>query len=135
MTRRILALVAGGLIICAFNVNATELTDCPRPTAPQALPDGSSSSESRMVEAQQMVKTFVAEGQAFLDCLKTVIQEVKENVEEAAAKESDELTEDQKAAVRRHQKLIETHNEMVGEMQRVADEFNQAIRDFNAKSE
>lgn len=134
MIRRILALIAGGLIICAFSANATELTDCPRPSAPQDLPDGSSSSESRMVEAQQMVKNFVAEGQTFLDCLKMVIQEVKENVT-AAAQESDELTEDQKAAVRRHQKLIEIHNEMVGEMQRVAEDFNQAIQDYNAKSE
>ncbi|MBD3648066.1 MAG: hypothetical protein HUJ31_11590 [Pseudomonadales bacterium] len=133
MKRRIPALMAAALLFACVGAAATELSDCPRPSAPQNLPEGSSSSESEMVEAQRMVKGFVSEGQAFLECLKTVIQEVKENVEEAQGGE--DLTEEQTAAVRRHQKLIELHNEMVGEMQRVAEKFNQALHDYNAKEE
>ncbi|MEE4191037.1 MAG: hypothetical protein V2I66_05635 [Halieaceae bacterium] len=107
------------LITGLFFLLATQvaMAECSRPAAPQ-LPDGSSSDLEAMVEGQKAVKAYVAETEAYLDCL---------NEESAAA--ADEETPEQQLA------RIELHNEVVDDMEAVAAAFNEEIREYKAKSE
>jgi hypothetical protein len=93
------------------------LAECSRPPAPD-LPDGSSSDLDAMVQGQQAVKAYVAETEAFLECL---------TAEGEAAAEV-ETPEEQLAR-------IERHNEAVDEMEAVAGRFNEEIAEYKAKSQ
>ncbi len=107
------------LIIGLFFLLATNLVlaECARPTAPQ-LPDGGSSDLETMVEGQKAVKAYVAETEAYLDCLN----------EEGAAAAEEETPEEQHAR-------IELHNQAVDDMDAVAAAFNEEIREYKAKSQ
>lgn len=91
--------------------------DCTRPTAPE-LPDGATSDLETMVAGQQAVKAYVAETEAYLDCLTA----------EGEAAVEEETPEEQ--LVR-----IEEHNSAVDEMEAVASEFNEEIREYKAKGQ
>ena len=59
-------LAAAGLVLSA---SAASAVDCTAPEAPQVI-DGKNASEQEMLEAQQAVKGFVAEGRQYIGCLK-----------------------------------------------------------------
>ncbi len=107
-------LITGLFFLLATNL---VLADCDRPTVPQ-LPDGGSSDLETMVEGQKAVKAYVAETEAYLDCLN----------EQSAAAAEDETPEQQLAR-------IELHNEAVGDMEAVAAAFNEEIREYRAKDQ
>jgi hypothetical protein len=92
------------------------LAECSRPTAPQ-IPDGETSDLEAMVEGQKAVKAYVAETEAYLDCL---------NAEGEAVAETE--TPEQQLA------RIERHNAAVDEMEAVAGQFNEEISAYKAKS-
>jgi hypothetical protein len=96
------------LLMAADQVSA----QCNQPAPPQ-LPDGGSSDLETMVEGQKAVKAFVADTEAYLDCL---------NAESAAAAEQ-ESPEQQLAR-------IELHNKAVDDMEAVANAFNEEIREY-----
>ena len=91
--------------------------ECSKPTAP-TLPDGSTSDLETMVEGQKAVKAYVAETEAYLACL----------TEEGEAAAETETTEQQLARV-------EMHNKAVDEMEAIAGEFNEEIREYKSKSQ
>ena len=93
------------------------VAECSRPTAP-TLPDGATSDLETMVEGQKAVKAFVADIEAYLDCLN------KEG--EAVAEE--EAPEQQLAR-------IQEHNSAVDDMEKVAADFNTEIREYKAKGQ
>ncbi len=107
------------LIIGLFFLLASNLVlaECARPQAPQ-LPDGGTSDLETMVEGQKAVKAYVAETEAYLDCLN----------EEGAAVADEETPEQQHARV-------ELHNQAVDDMDAVADAFNEEIREYKAKTQ
>ena len=107
------------LITGLFFLLATHLAfaECDRPTTPQ-LPDGGSSDLETMVEGQKAVKAYVAETEAYLDCL----------TDEGAAAAEEETPEQQHAR-------IELHNQAVDDMESLAAAFNEEIRAYKAKSE
>ena len=107
-------LIVGLYVLLAANL---AIAECSQPSAP-ALPDGATSDLETMVAGQQAVKAYVAETEAYLDCLTAE--------GEAAAEE--ETPEEQLAR-------IEQHNKAVDEMEAVAAEFNEEIREYKAKGQ
>lgn len=132
MNRAVLTLVA----LC-FSVGAlgAKLDDCNEPSAPEGVPDGAVATESEMIDAQGAVKDFVAEGQTYVSCVQEVIEEIEAEVKAAMGEDADEPTPEQQALARKHQKLIELHNGMIEDMERVANEFNEALQAYNSKAE
>lgn len=103
-------------LILIFSTQAV-FAECSRPTAPQ-LPDGETSDLEAMVEGQKAVKAYVAATEAYLDCL---------NAEGEAAAETE--TPDEQLA------RIEEHNSAVDDMEAVAGQFNEEIREYKAKAQ
>jgi hypothetical protein len=93
------------------------VAECSRPTAPE-LPDGAVSDLETMVAGQKAVKAYVAETEAFLDCLTA----------EGEAAVEEETPEEQLAR-------IERHNSAVDEMEAVAEAFNEEIREYKAQGQ
>ncbi len=93
------------------------LAECMRPPAPE-LPDGETSDLPTMVEGQKAVKAYVAETEAYLDCLTA----------EAETAGEEEAPEDKTAR-------IDEHNQAVDDMETVASEFNEEISEYKAKSQ
>ena len=90
--------------------------ECSRPEAPD-LPDGEVAEMAAMVEGQKAVKVYVAASEVFLDCL-TAEGEAAAEEEPAEAKTA----------------RIEAHNAVVDDMEAVAGEFNEEIREYKAKT-
>lgn len=132
MNRALLTLLA--LCFSAGALGAS-LDDCDEPTAPTGVPDGATASQEEMIEAQGAVKDFVADGQAYVGCVQEVIEEVEAEVKATMSEGSDEMTAAQQALARKHQKLIDLHNGMVEDMERVANEFNEALHAWNSQAD
>lgn len=94
--------------------NATQaIGGCKPPAAPE-IPDGGSASTEQMIAGQTRMKSFVADGQAYLKCIDTV------------ADDKGRATIERNAA-------IGEHNRMVGELERSAADFNDQLRSFKAR--
>jgi len=91
--------------------------DCQRPEAP-AIPDGDRAEREIMVEAHGKVQAYIQDGNEYLDCLKR--QELAELEAGDASEES-------------LQQRTEEYNSAVDEMQEVGDQFNGALKAFNAR--
>jgi len=105
------------LILGLMLASSLALAECDRPTAP-ALPDGETADLQTMVDGQKAVKSYVAEAEAYLDCI---------NAETAAAGEG--ANPDEQLA------RIEKHNAVVDEMETVAAAFNEEIREYKAQAQ
>ncbi len=97
---------------------------CTYPPSEVDIPDGASASEAEMGAAQGEVKTFLADMQAYLDCLE------KEAAAARAAAEAagEELNPEQEAL------HVKRHNAAVDAMHAVAEEFNVEVREFKARN-
>ena len=93
------------------------MAECSRPTAPE-LPDGAVSDLETMVAGQKAVKAYVAQTEAYLDCLTA----------EGEAAMEEETPEEQLAR-------IELHNSAVDEMEAVAAAFNAEIAEYKAQGQ
>ena len=111
-THTLLAIIALG-----FFSHLVSAAECSAPEAPD-IPDGTLASEEKMIEAQQEVKAFVAEGQQYLGCIK-----------DREVAQAEEATEEERQA------LVDLYNGMVDKMKTASNEFNQAVRDFQNKQE
>jgi hypothetical protein len=98
-------------------VSSLSLAECNRPAAP-VLPDGDTSDMQAMIDGQKAVKAYVTGTDAYLDCLTT------EDTEVGAEANPD-------AALAR----VNEHNAAVDEMEKVAAEFNEEIREYKKKSQ
>jgi hypothetical protein len=106
------------LILSLILLTASSLVaaECTRPEAPE-LPDGETSDLAAMVEGQKAVKTYVTETEAYLDCLTAE--------GEAAVEEAPEVS----------MARIADHNKAVDDMEAVANDFNEEIREYKAKAQ
>ena len=113
MPKTLVALTAALLLgASAPSIGAELAAECKRPPRP-AIPDGATSTEEQLVQAQTDVKHFLGEADVYLACL-----------QKAEAKLDPETEEH-----RRHA-LATAHDEMVDQMHLVGDEFNVAVRRF-----
>jgi soluble cytochrome b562 len=110
-----LALAAGA----AFPAYA----DCTYPRAPASLPNGAIASMEEMVEGQKQVKQYMADMDTYLKCLDQTKSEAPAGASAEQKKESDRLE-----AIR-----VQKHNAAVGEMEAVAERFNEQLRTFRAR--
>lgn len=92
------------------------LKSCPLPNKPN-IPNGRTSSEAEMIEAQKEMKGYMAEGNQVIECLNNL---------EASWGEA--ATDEQKAIV------VLFHNKMVEEMESIAELFNSAVRAYKGKN-
>lgn len=100
----------------AMKARAQQLSQaCPYPAKP-SIPDGRNSTEEQMLDAQAKMKAFINDGNSFIDCLDQQQQGWGED-----AKDTDKMT------------VVILHNQMVDDMQSVADLFNSAVRAFKGK--
>ena len=106
------------LMICvvAAVITSRASADCVSPPV-ATVPDGTRATSDEMVEAQSLVKQFMAEMELYLACL---------DQEEAAL--SEPPTDEQKAA---HTQL---HNKAVDSMEAVATKFNEQVRVFKKEN-
>ncbi len=94
--------------------------NCEKPTAPSSIPDGSTASESELVETQSLIQQFARSAEDYLQCLQAEAQTVAQNPDRRARNENE-------------QKLVDMHNQMVDELQATVDAFNKAVRDFQSR--
>ena len=107
------------LVLTAFLLafSSISFAECVHPVAP-VLPDGEVADLATMVEGQKAVKTYVAEAEAYLECL---------TAEGEAAGE--EVSEEERAS------RMNEHNAAVDEMEAVANTFNEELREYKAKAQ
>lgn len=110
-----LALAAGA----AFPAYA----DCTYPRAPTSMPNGNSASMEEMVEGQKQVKQYMADMDTYLKCLDQGKQPLPEGATDEQKKEYERLE-----AIR-----VQKHNAAVGEMEAVAERFNEQLRAYRAR--
>ncbi len=101
------------ILLMSWSLVAAE---CMRPEAPE-LPDGETSDLAAMVEGQKSVKTYVASTEAYLDCLTAEGDAAVEEPSEASMARIDE------------------HNKAVDDMDAIANEFNEEIREYKGKAQ
>jgi len=97
---------------------------CDYPRKPE-IPVGSKASKDEMLNGQRSVKEYIAEMEAYLECI------AKEEQETVAA--MGELSEEEK--VSREAALSKKHNAAVDEMNLVAARFNEEVRSYKDKGE
>ncbi|EED35157.1 hypothetical protein NOR51B_1102 [Luminiphilus syltensis NOR5-1B] len=98
--------------------------DCEAPEAP-TLPDGSSASMEEMVAGQGAIKAFQAESGEYRTCLDTEIAAAQKRV-----KKGDE--DDKAEAAAAFEAATEAYNASVATEEKLAEDFNTAIRAFKA---
>jgi hypothetical protein len=102
----------------------TAYADCLYPAFSDKIPDGRTATRQEMITAQQAVKAYDKQINAYTSCL-----ELERN--DQIAKGGDKLTDDQKKELDRVE--VERHNAAVDQLQSIADRFNEQLRIFNAR--
>ena len=98
--------------VAAVSVASLANAACPYPEGVE-VPDGATSTTEQMVDGQTRIKKYMAEMEAYLDCLD------REEAELGREPTPDEL-----------QLHNERHNAAVDEMEKVAAEFNEQVRAY-----
>ncbi len=114
MTRFSKTLIA---LAIAFGASNTALADCTAPSAP-IIPDGNVASQDELISAQGAFKAFEKNFYDYRDCLKA---------KELALDTSDSDIDTKKAAI------VAADDVAFEELNRVADEFNTAVKAFKAR--
>ena len=97
---------------------------CEYPARVKDLPDGNSASQEDMLAAQKLVKAYVTDMEAYLECIKA-----DEALALTALSDADEEAKQQRAAM-----FDKKHNAAVEEMNLVAEEFNVQVRAFKERN-
>jgi hypothetical protein len=103
--------------------------DCPYPTGPKSIPDGSSASLDDMLAMKKAVKQYDDDTSAYLTCIQ---KEHDTKLSEASDKMSDKQKADMKADLDRIE--ADRHNAALTALQTVADKFNEQVRVYKAKN-
>ena len=102
--------------VCAASFASAAHAACPYPEA-VAVPDGATATTEQLVDAQARIKQYMAEMEAFLDCLD------REEAELGREPTAEEL-----------QVHNQRHNAAVDEMEQVAADFNEQVRAYKKQS-
>ena len=101
--------------------------ECPYPTAPKSIPDGSKATLDEMMATKKAVKDYDDATSTYLDCIK------KEH-DDAVVALGDLNSDKQKKAKDQLDKVeAEKHNAAVTQDQTVADHFNEQVRVYKAQ--
>jgi len=102
--------------ICALFLSQFALAACPYPED-VIVPDGATATSEDMVNGQTRIKQYMAEMEAYLDCL-----------DQEEADLDREPTQDE---VTLHN---QRHNSAIDQMEKVASDFNEQVRAFKKQS-
>lgn len=108
--------------ILLFSTSAAFACDYPQRAS---FPDGQTATKDEMIAGQQSVKAYMAAMEEYLACIAAD--------EEAAIAQMEDPAEG--VLQQREQMLGKRHNAAVEEMEIVAAEFNNEVREYKAKAE
>jgi hypothetical protein len=97
--------------------------DCPYPSGPKQVPDGSKASLDEMLAMKKAVKQYDDDTSSYLTCIQ------KEH-DAALQALGDKVTDKQKADLDRIES--DRHNAAVTQLQGIADKFNEQVRVYKA---
>ena len=117
------AFLTGSLILC-LTMATSASAECSYPSRVD-IPDGATSDKDAMLEGQKAVKQYVADMEAYLECIV--------NEEQNAKAQMDDL--DPETEQQRDDMLNKKYNAAVEEMEKVAAEFNAEVQAYRAKEE
>lgn len=109
--------------IVAIGTWASASADCTYPKAPDSIPDGATASQDEMVSAMTAFKQYNADVTAYLGCLET---ETADKVREAGGATATVMQVKSMQAKK--------HNAAFGELQKLAEKFNDQVRTFKARA-
>ena len=89
------------------------------------IPNGGSATKDEMVAGQRGVKKFMADMEEYLACI-----EDEDKLDRAGIEEPDPIVNAQ-----RDEMLIKKHNAAVEDMEKVAAQFNEEVRDYKARKD
>ena len=111
-------------ICCASFLLATQVgLACDYPTK-ASIPNGSTASQEEMIEGQRGVKKYVADMEAYLECI------VEEEKAARAAMEDLQPEDEQQ----REEMLTKKYNAAVEEMEQAAAKFNVEVQTYKSRS-
>ena len=119
MMSRLVAAIAFVTFIGA--AGSTQACDKPKPVA---IPNGLTATEAEMISADQAIKLYMADVNAYTECLESDTQSLR-----AGASRSSLVS-----AQSRENQLIAKHNAAVENMERVAEKFNEAVADYKSRN-
>jgi hypothetical protein len=99
--------------------------DCPYPSGPKTIPDGSTASLDEMLAMKKAVKQYDDDTTAYLTC-------IQREHDTQLSELGDKATDKQKANLDRIES--DRHNAAVSQLQTVADKFNEQVRVYKAKN-
>lgn len=108
-----------GACLLAFPLVAIG-ADCEAPERFRDIPDGTTASKEAMLEGQANVKDYMERAQAYVDC----VDAAEEKAMERMARMDESQRKQKLGELRRARK---ERNQVVEQMQAVADEFNREI--------
>jgi hypothetical protein len=111
------------LAIAAIGAWASASADCTYPKAPESIPNGSTASQDEMLAAMSTFKQYNADVTAYLACLET---ETADKVREAGGSTA--------TIVQVKSMQAKKHNAAFGELQKLAEKFNDQVRTFKARA-
>jgi hypothetical protein len=107
-------------------VVAPTWADCPYPTGPKKVPDGSTASLDEMMAMKKAIKDFDEATSAYLTC-------IQREHDVALSALGDKVTDKQKADLDRI--ALDRHNAAVTQLQGIADRFNEQVRAYKTKND
>lgn len=111
--RRISRLI---ISVCAATFTSIAFAACPYPEGVE-VPDGATSTTEEMVDGQTRIKQYMAEMEAYLDCL-----------------DQEEADLDREPTADELQMHNQRHNAAVDEMEKIAAAFNEQVRAYKQQN-
>ncbi len=114
------------MLVFAVGAAANAHATCTYPSAPAALPDGSTATKDQMITAKHDFDRYNGEMNSYLDCLKL-------EMDAATPKNPKKLSADEKKKADEQQKvLVQKNNAAVDELQAVVGKFNEQLKIYKA---
>jgi len=111
-------------ILAMTTFGSAAFAECTYPTRAE-IPNGLTVEKEQMLEAQQTVKQYVADMEAYLDCLVLEEKEARTEMDDLPAEEEQQ----------REDMLNKKYNAAVEEMENVAAAFNAEVQAFREREE
>ena len=112
------SIISVGLLIGSLGYAQWTLADCNYPKMDFVIPNGATATMENMVAGQTNVKSYLADMDAYLNCLDSDLSKVSENLDNYA--DIQELSDSK-------------YNAAVDEMKEVEGQWNEAVRAYKAQ--
>jgi hypothetical protein len=114
------------IAVVASLVAAQAYADCPYPSGPKKVPDGTTATMDEMMATKKAIKEYDDATSTYLTC-------IQREHDEALNALGPKVTDKQKADLDRVE--LDRHNAAVAQLQGIADRFNEQVRAYKAKND